>query len=263
MATFSSTVGPEPPALTIDALLRFLGELPTSPLLLDWTLELRRGLRRLLPDIDDISVGVNGMHRRSSEAIAELGMWVLSAEPLHRDGTLFVGDASAPRIEEWVRAARVDVERYHPPTITELWTPSSLLGILMLWRSRDASEISRATIDALGGIAPLLTRLLEHHLLLYRGTTSSADSFDMALRRIVDDAQLSRQELRVLTLRLYGQSYKEIASSLHISISTVKQHLAAVYRKSGVHSQTELLARYLAPHMRQSEGTAPQISQQP
>jgi PAS domain S-box-containing protein len=54
--------------------------------------------------------------------------------------------------------------------------------------------------------------------------------------------ELSARQLEVLTRLLDGERVPEIATEMFISPSTVRNHLAAIYRKVGVHSQAELLA---------------------
>jgi DNA-binding CsgD family transcriptional regulator len=63
------------------------------------------------------------------------------------------------------------------------------------------------------------------------------------------DAGLSLQERRVVTLRLLGHAYKEIADKLNISEDAIKKHLGSVHRKTGTRSYTELFAKYFTPRL--------------
>jgi len=56
---------------------------------------------------------------------------------------------------------------------------------------------------------------------------------------------LSKREWEVLRRVVAGQRGPAIASDLFVSQSTVRNHLAAIYRKMGIHSQSELLASLL------------------
>jgi DNA-binding CsgD family transcriptional regulator/PAS domain-containing protein len=69
------------------------------------------------------------------------------------------------------------------------------------------------------------------------------------LNRLPEINELTARQLEVLTRLLQGQRVPTIAAQMYISPSTVRNHLAAIYRKLGVHSQAELLA-----HVRTSEG---------
>jgi LuxR family maltose regulon positive regulatory protein len=54
---------------------------------------------------------------------------------------------------------------------------------------------------------------------------------------------LTERELDVLRALAAGQSNRAIAQQLYLSIATVKVHLKHIYRKLGVSSRTEALAR--------------------
>jgi DNA-binding NarL/FixJ family response regulator len=56
---------------------------------------------------------------------------------------------------------------------------------------------------------------------------------------------LSRRQLEILHRLLRGERVPTIARDLFLSRSTVRNHLSAIYRRLGVHSQAELLARLL------------------
>ena len=53
------------------------------------------------------------------------------------------------------------------------------------------------------------------------------------------------RQWEILTRLVRGQRVQEIADALYLSPSTVRNHLTAIYRKFGVHSQAELLAALL------------------
>jgi PAS domain S-box-containing protein len=58
---------------------------------------------------------------------------------------------------------------------------------------------------------------------------------------------LSPREQEILGEVLSGKRVTDIAQTLSISRHTVRNHLKAIYRKLGVHSQVELLGRFWAP----------------
>jgi DNA-binding CsgD family transcriptional regulator len=66
---------------------------------------------------------------------------------------------------------------------------------------------------------------------------------------ITDDgrlAALSPAERRVVELVLTGARNREVAAALGLSERTVERHLARTYRKVGVASRAQLIARVLA-----------------
>ena len=58
-------------------------------------------------------------------------------------------------------------------------------------------------------------------------------------------AALTARERDIVALLLRGHSSKSMAAAVAISVGTVKNHRKNIYRKLGVHSQSELFARFL------------------
>ncbi|MBF9017981.1 helix-turn-helix transcriptional regulator [Oceanispirochaeta sp. M2] len=58
---------------------------------------------------------------------------------------------------------------------------------------------------------------------------------------------LTDRETEVMQLLSESCSYKEIASSLGISMATVKTHVSRVYKKTGVSGRSELKYRFREP----------------
>jgi DNA-binding NarL/FixJ family response regulator len=58
-------------------------------------------------------------------------------------------------------------------------------------------------------------------------------------------ASLTPRQRDVVSRLLRGGRVASIAAELYVSESTVRNHLTAVYRQFGVHSQAELLAKLL------------------
>jgi DNA-binding NarL/FixJ family response regulator len=70
----------------------------------------------------------------------------------------------------------------------------------------------------------------------------------LSLARIGQAASLTPRQWEVLRRITAGQRVPTIAKELYVSQSTVRNHLAAIFQRFGVHSQADLLARL-------SEGT--------
>ena len=66
--------------------------------------------------------------------------------------------------------------------------------------------------------------------------------------------ELSRRQLEILRRLLKGERVPTIARDLYLSQSTVRNHLSAIYRRLGVHSQAELLARLLPARQAPPDG---------
>jgi DNA-binding NarL/FixJ family response regulator len=65
------------------------------------------------------------------------------------------------------------------------------------------------------------------------------------IRTEVPVEKLSSRQCEILTRLIRGQRVRDIADSMYLSPSTVRNHLTAIYKKFGVHSQGELLASLL------------------
>jgi DNA-binding NarL/FixJ family response regulator len=60
----------------------------------------------------------------------------------------------------------------------------------------------------------------------------------------LEQYHLTEREKEILQLLIKGNSYKEIASALFISVETLNSHIKNIYRKLNVHSRSELAAKY-------------------
>jgi DNA-binding CsgD family transcriptional regulator/PAS domain-containing protein len=73
---------------------------------------------------------------------------------------------------------------------------------------------------------------------------AGADSGLVSVRRTAHNLEdLTPREWEVVSLLLAGERVPSIARSLFLSQSTVRNHLSSVFRKTGMHSQQELLRR--------------------
>jgi DNA-binding CsgD family transcriptional regulator len=66
-----------------------------------------------------------------------------------------------------------------------------------------------------------------------------------ALGRLPEGGELSARQSEILARLVAGECVAEIARSMFLSASTVRNHLWVTYKKFGVHSQAELLATLL------------------
>jgi DNA-binding NarL/FixJ family response regulator len=62
--------------------------------------------------------------------------------------------------------------------------------------------------------------------------------------KVLDQSNLTDREKEILQLLIKGNSYKEIAGTIFISVETLNSHIKNIYRKLNVHSRSELSAKY-------------------
>ena len=60
----------------------------------------------------------------------------------------------------------------------------------------------------------------------------------------LDQSNLTEREKEILRLLIQGNSYKEIAGAIFISVETLNSHIKNIYRKLNVHSRSELSAKF-------------------
>ena len=87
-----------------------------------------------------------------------------------------------------------------------------------------------------------LTSELHRQLAILGGDV--LDGMDQ-LRSHMPSGNFSTRQWEILTRLVRGERVEDIAADLYLSPSTVRNHLAAIYKKFGVHSQTQLLAKLL------------------
>jgi DNA-binding NarL/FixJ family response regulator len=61
---------------------------------------------------------------------------------------------------------------------------------------------------------------------------------------ILLQSNLTEREKEILQLLIKGNSYKELAGRIFISVETLNSHIKNIYRKLNVHSRSELAAKF-------------------
>jgi DNA-binding NarL/FixJ family response regulator len=156
----------------------------------------------------------------------------------------------------------------HGPGVVVLGSVPDMPVVELVRRLRARPEPPR-TVVLLGRVAPdAIAELLSLDVDALVPRTIGADALVAAARkvhageRVVDPAVLSgdgeaeepteaasaltEREREVLVLLAAGHSNREIASSLFVSLPTVKTHLAHIYAKLGAKNRNEALGRAVA-----------------
>jgi DNA-binding NarL/FixJ family response regulator len=108
------------------------------------------------------------------------------------------------------------------------------LGVKGIVSHRDANSLGKAITFVAGGGVRMPRGLMARFL---------DSSFAASNPALPQTRRLSQRERQVLDGVVKSQSNKEIANELHISESTVKFHLARIFRKFHVRKRAELIVQ--------------------
>ncbi len=156
-------------------------------------------------------------------------------------GALLIAQGHAAEAHRRLAAAE-RLLRDEVPTIHHTWSLLLLARAnAQRWRLDEAAQLSgraRDTLDELpdAGILPGLLAEVEQEIASARERATDGEVV----------TALSDAELTVLRLMTEGLSIREIGARLYVSENTVRTHRRAVYRKLGVHSRDEAVARATA-----------------
>jgi LuxR family maltose regulon positive regulatory protein len=146
------------------------------------------------------------------------------------------------RAREHVTRAITLAERA-PETGSKIWSEAAIAEVLLdlgeIEAGREAAERVRQAIEAApdpGMRAHELARRVENRL---RGEPATAPARSTA----AEPADLTEREVQVLRLLTGLLSAREIADNLYVSHNTVKTQIRSIYRKLGVGSRAEAVAR--------------------
>jgi DNA-binding NarL/FixJ family response regulator len=195
---------------------------------------------------------------------------VADGTPLLRAGIVgtLLAHGLEVRADAGTGAEVADLVERHDPGIVVLGSVPDMPAVELVRRLRARPEPPRLVV-LLGRAAPdAIAELLSLDVDALVPRTIRADALVAAVRkaqggeRVVDPAvltgdgeaeepteaasALTEREREVLVLLAEGHSNREIASSLFVSLPTVKTHLAHIYAKLGAKNRNEALGRAVA-----------------
>ncbi len=138
------------------------------------------------------------------------------------------------------------------PSLNSAIESIQLPVVAYLVKPFELNELLVRVKDVITGKGLFKTRRLEKALqkiandLEEVGALTGANTFTTGLNTLSGLHALTQREWEILRLLRTNQRVVAIARSLHISTSTVRNHLKSIFQKMGVHSQMELLERLSA-----------------
>jgi len=133
------------------------------------------------------------------------------------------------------------------PSLNSAIESIQLPVVAYLVKPFELNELLVRVKDVITGKGHFKTRRLEKALqkmandLEEVGLLTGANTSTTGVNTLSSLHALTQREWEILRLLRANQRVVAIARSLHISTSTVRNHLKSIFQKMGVHSQTELL----------------------
>lgn len=254
----------EPPTpLTAERLLQFISSLPMTHDIQGWSASFREALQKFLGDVDRVSITLNVQcdlinpekYRPDIIISQSINTGSKAVNPI-LEGTDKDGRVHLNRLMDNLRRRNFPFNNYHAPhTFVYYHAGHAYLGLIALWRDREKSLISKETIDAMERLRGFFNYILSDFVARHQITRPIENTFNVALSGVTVKTGLTMQERRIMILQLLGLSYEEVASTLNISLNTVRYHLRSIYSKTGAHSQAELFAKYFTPRYDPNQST--------
>jgi PAS domain S-box-containing protein len=211
---------------------------------------IERGVAAVPWPLFDASITIAGIvtdHDWTIELVSSDIEEILGRSPEDFKGSSLLGLFQAADVQNFLSAvARVADEskatlRMHFRDGDANWREVWCMVVAMCQHSPPRLGLAIAAISEFG--LDLSSELHRQLAVLGGGVLDGMDQ----LRPNMPSGNFSTRQWEILNRLLRGERVDEIAADLYVSPSTVRNHLAAIYKKFGVHSQTQLLAKLLRP----------------
>jgi len=113
------------------------------------------------------------------------------------------------------------------------------IGDLRIWRGANREDFTSRDAEIVDAVGPSLVNAL------IRARSASEQLPSLRFTQIADGLGFTAREAEVADLLVLGLTDDEICEKLGFSKPTLRSHIAAIFRKSGLNRRTQL-AQYLA-----------------
>lgn len=234
----------------------FLNTLPTSSNAVEWGSTFKENLRILLGDVDRISINVNTNCNLSTPEDYAPTLFITQGVDTEEENELDLNivrsysETPFERLLATFKRQGFPFDDHHVPHCFDYYySGNAYLGTIFLWREVQKAPISEKTLETLRTLEPFIIFALSDLVARHQSEKPIDRVFNTALENLVDEAQLTPQEQRIVVLQLMGHAYKEMADILNVSIDTVKKHFKQIHRKTGTRGQAELFAKYFTSRL--------------
>ncbi len=238
-----------------EPVLEFLNSLPMTTDTHEWCLAFKAGLVNLLPDVDSVAVSIRPtLDLDDPDNDQRYG--VQEIQKIHSpQGT--VKSRIRQKMAEsdpWVdlynlaKEGHFPVDEYHLPVgIDYYYRGRSHIASILLFRRKHERQISSDTIQQMEKLEPFFVNLITSHIVLRRLSHQHEITFRDVVERVEREEKLSKRESEVAALLISGHTSQEIAEAMSVSKRTVDNHIASIYRKTGVSNSRELTRLFISP----------------
>jgi DNA-binding CsgD family transcriptional regulator len=233
-----------------EEVIRFVNELPTQGDPVTWIIQFRDALKRLLGDVDHIVMSVSAdadVHRQRVKPVIRLTRNVNLGNGQGDEMHYTINREMSPsaiHLEDGIRAG-FPIGKYHQPHLYDYYIGAEHMGSIILLRERTAKPISAETLTLMEELRPFFIFALSDCVARqHKGHTPERYFSDYFSDMVAKESKLTLREQEVLTLRLIGAKYSEIADRLCISIDTVRKHVKSIHAKTNTRTLADLLAYY-------------------
>jgi DNA-binding CsgD family transcriptional regulator len=146
---------------------------------------------------------------------------------------------------EWIRRRGRELEQLSTTASALQDSSSKVVGVVLVTRNTAHSGAEGKSGGASVGLKVNPLQELDVSIQQLAGAIESYRRIGQPPRELRADSplhQLSSRERQVLDLLGQGYRPRSIAERLHVSPETVRNHLKAMFRKTGTHSQEEMTA---------------------
>jgi DNA-binding CsgD family transcriptional regulator len=230
--------------------IEFLNSLPVTGEAGEWMETFKKSLQSLFDDVDRVSLNLDRHCNLDDPKSYKPNIFVTEHLPNESDGdgTVIVeniGTEPEVRLLNNFRRQGLKLDVFHPPTFFNYYYEgTAYLATIFLWREAHKPPISEETISLVNALQPFLISIMSGVVARNQKSRPQDAVFKKSLEFMADEAGLTVQEKRIVTLQLLGNSYQEIADTLFISIDGVKKHFKQIHRKTNTRGHAELFAKY-------------------
>lgn len=177
----------------------------------------------------------------AKEQINDYSNWIFqiynTSSSVYRSSDLF--DQNIREKSQWYKKSNKSLDLYYELQMS-ITIYNTFLGVVALYRGKTDHDFTDNDI--------YLLNLLKTHLALrlyYDYTISNEEHTVTIPNKIIQKYALTKREVEIIYLILDGKSDEEMAAISIISITTIRKHIANIYRKLKIKRRHELFTLLL------------------